>query len=79
MKRNGAEGVKVKMLQQRGELWTKEEEERLRQLFVQPAVPGEIAQVLGRTVFAVKSKAHALGITIARFGNRRRPGLSRWG
>ena len=74
MKRNSAEGEKVKVLQQRGELWTKEEEERLRQLFLQHAVPGEIAQVLGRTVSAVKSKAHALGITIARFGNRRRRG-----
>jgi hypothetical protein len=66
-------------VKQRVDLWTKEEEERLRQLFMQNALPVEIAQVLGRTVFAVKSKAHALGITIARFGNRRRPGISRWG
>jgi hypothetical protein len=59
--------------------WTKEEEERLRQLFVQNKMPAEIAQSLGRSVSAVKSKAHALGITIARLGNRRRSNLSRWG
>jgi hypothetical protein len=59
--------------------WTKEEEEQLRQLFLQHALPGDIAQVLSRTISAVKSKAHSLGITIARFENRRQPGLSKWG
>jgi hypothetical protein len=58
--------------------WTKEEEERLQQLFVQNKMPAEIAQTLGGSVSAVKSKAHALGITIARLGNRRRSSLSRW-
>ena len=60
-------------------LWTKDEEERLKQMFLQHALPDEIAKELGRTVSAVKSKAHALGITIGRFRNRRRLGLSRWG
>jgi hypothetical protein len=55
-------------------LWTKDEEERLKQLFLQHALPDEIATELGRTVPAVKSKAQALGITIARFRNRTRPG-----
>ena len=59
--------------------WTKYEEERLQQMFLQNALPEEIAKDLGRTVSAVKSKAHALGITIARFQNRTRPMLSRWG
>jgi hypothetical protein len=59
-------------------LWTKDEEERLKQLFLQNALPAEIAKELGRTVSAVKSKAHALGITIARFGSRR-SGMPRWG
>jgi hypothetical protein len=48
-------------------LWTEDEEERLRHLRLQNELPGEIAKVLGRTVSSVKSKAHALGITIARF------------
>jgi DNA-directed RNA polymerase specialized sigma24 family protein len=39
--------------------WTKEEEERLRQLFLQNETPNEIANVLGRSVSAVKAKAHA--------------------
>jgi len=68
----------VKASKERGDLWTKEQGERLRQLFLQNELPGEIAKVLGRTISSVKSKAHALGITIARFGSRRRPGLSRW-
>jgi hypothetical protein len=69
----------MKVSKLRGYLWTKDEEERLQQLFLQHALPDEIAKELGRTVSAVKSKAHALGITIARFGNRSRTGLSRWG
>jgi len=39
------------------------------------ALPDAIAEVLGRTVSAVKSKAHVLGITIARFENRKRRDL----
>src|SRR3981189_3260746 len=62
----------------RGYLWTREEEEPPQQLFLQHPLPAEIAKELGRTVSSVKSKAHALGLTIARFGNRRLPGLSRW-
>lgn len=59
--------------------WTKEDEDRLRQLFLQNALPSEIAEIMGRTVTSVKSKAHALGMTIARLSNRRRGGLPRWG
>lgn len=59
------------------DLWTEDEQERLRQLRLQNGLPGEIAKVLGRTVSPVKSKAHALGVTIARFGNPRQRGLSR--
>ena len=69
----------MKASKHRGDLWTKDEEERLRQLFLEIALPEEIAKVLGRTASTVQSIAHALGITIARFGNRRRPGISRWG
>ena len=66
-------------MKQRGCLWTEGEEEQLRQLFMQHALPAEIAKELGRTPSSVKSKAHALGLTTARFGSRRPPGLSRWG
>jgi hypothetical protein len=59
--------------------WTKEEEERLRQLFLQNETPNEIAHVLGRSVSAVKAKAHALGMTSAQLGNRIRRGVARWG
>jgi hypothetical protein len=69
----------MKLLEQRGYLWTKDEEERLRQMFLQRAQPHEIAKELRRTVSSVRSKAHALGITIARFGDLRRPGISSWG
>jgi hypothetical protein len=69
----------MKRLKQRGYLWTKDEEERLRQMFLQHAQPDEIAKELRRTVSSVRSKAHALGITIARFGDLRRPGISSWG
>jgi len=69
----------MKALKQRGYLWTKDEEERLQHLFLQRALPAEIAKELGRTASSVRSKAHALGLTIARFRSRRPPGLSRWG
>jgi len=70
----------MKVLKERGYMWTKDEEERLQQLFLQHALPAEIAKELGRTTSSVRSKAHALGLTIARFGSRTRPlGLSRWG
>lgn len=58
--------------------WTPEEDERLRQLLFTNTPPSEIAVTLGRTVPAVKSRAHSLGITLARLGNRRRS-QSRWG
>lgn len=60
--------------------WTEEEKERLRQMFLQHKFPDEIAEALGRTSSSVKSKAHALGITIARLGNQRaRAGLKAGG
>ena len=58
--------------------WTKEEEERLRQLVLANMPPFDIAVSLGRTVSAINAKSHALGLTIARAGIRRR-GLSKWG
>lgn len=58
--------------------WTPEEEERLRHLMQASATPFEIAEALGRSVSAVKAKAHSLGITTARFGIRRKA-LSKWG
>ena len=58
--------------------WTTEEEERLRQLIIVNITPFEIAEALGRTVSAVKAKAHSLGLTTARFGISRRS-LSKWG
>ena len=55
--------------------WTKDEEERLRQLVLANMPPFGIAVSLGRTVSAINAKSHA---TIARAGIRRR-GLSKWG
>jgi hypothetical protein len=69
----------MKVSKLRGYLWTKDEEEQLRQMFLQHAQLHEIAKELRRTVSSVRSKAHALGITIARFGDLRRPGTSSWG
>lgn len=60
-------------------LWTKDEEEKLRQLLQGNTRPDEIAEALNRSVSAVKSKAHAMGMTVAQLGNQRRSGLSRWG
>jgi hypothetical protein len=57
--------------------WTKEEEDRLRKLLHGNARPDEIAQDLQRSVSAVKSKAHAMGLTVAQIGNFRRR-LSKW-
>jgi hypothetical protein len=58
--------------------WTPEEEERLRHLMEANSSPSEIAEGLGRTVSAVKAKAHSLGLSTARFGLRRRS-LAKWG
>jgi hypothetical protein len=60
-------------------LWTRDEEERLRQLLQGNARPDEIAKLLSRSASAVKSKAHAMGLTVAQIGSQRRRGLSRWG
>ena len=57
--------------------WTKVEEERLRQLIRGNARPDEIAKVLSRSTSAVKSKAYAMGMTVAQVGNFRRHGLSK--
>jgi hypothetical protein len=58
--------------------WSQDEEERLRRLVLANTTPFEIAEALGRTVSAVKSKAHALDLTLARLGNRRKT-LAKWG
>ena len=58
--------------------WTKEEEERLRKLLQRNARTDEIAKDLSRSASAVKSKAHAMGLTVAQIGNFRRR-LSKWG
>ncbi len=58
-------------------LWTREKEERLRKLLQGNARPDEIAKDLSRSISAVKSKAHAMGLTVAQVGNFRRR-LSRW-
>jgi hypothetical protein len=59
--------------------WTRNEEERLRQLLQGNAKPDEIAKALHRSTSAVKSKAHSMGLTVAQIGSQRRRGLSRWG
>ena len=41
--------------------------------------PDEIAKDLSRSAAAVKSKAHAMGLTVAQIGNFRRRRVSRWG
>jgi hypothetical protein len=58
--------------------WNQEDDERLRHLVFSNTAPFEIAEALGRTVSAVKARAHSLGLTLARFGIRRNA-LSRWG
>jgi hypothetical protein len=52
--------------------WTKEEEERLRKFLQGNAKSDEIAKALNRSASAVKSKAHAMGLTVAQIGNFRR-------
>jgi Myb-like DNA-binding domain len=59
--------------------WTRDEEKRLRQLLQRHARPDEIAKDLSRSTSAVRSKAHALGLTSAQIGNFRRRRLSKWG
>jgi hypothetical protein len=46
--------------------WTSDEDERLRQLVVSNASLSDIAEDLGRTVVAVKARAHAIGIALRR-------------
>jgi hypothetical protein len=58
--------------------WTREEDERLRQLALAGSAPFDIALELGRSKPAVTTRAHQLGVTLAQFGKRRRP-QSRWG
>ena len=58
--------------------WTQEEEDRLRILVLDNTAPFEIAEALGRTVSTVNTRAHLLGLTLARLGIRRR-GPSRSG
>jgi hypothetical protein len=58
--------------------WNQDEDERLRHLVLSNTSAFEIAETLGRTVPAVKARAHSLGLTLARVGIRRNP-LARWG
>jgi hypothetical protein len=58
--------------------WNQEDDERLRHLVLSNTPLFEIAEALGRTVSAIKARAHSLGLTLARFGNRRKT-LSKWG
>ena len=78
--RVGAEGEEIAaiMVAKNSDRWTQQEDERLRRLLIADTPPSEIAETLGRTVSAVKARAYLLGITLARFGIRRR-GMSRWG
>jgi hypothetical protein len=46
--------------------WTSDEDERLRKLIISNASVIEIAAELGRTVKAVRARAHALRIALAR-------------
>jgi hypothetical protein len=59
-------------------LWTRSEEDRLRKLLQRNVRPDEIAKDLNRSAAAVKSKAHAMGLTVAQIGNFRRRRLSKW-
>jgi hypothetical protein len=59
--------------------WTRKEEERLRKLLQGNVRPDEIAKDLSRSASAVRSKAHAMGLTAAQIGNFRRRRLSKWG
>jgi hypothetical protein len=58
--------------------WTLEEDNLLRSLVLANATAFDIANKVNRTESAVKSRAHHLGITLARLGNRRRHS-SKWG
>ncbi len=46
--------------------WTSDEDERLRELVISNASLFDIALELGRTVVAVKARAHAIGIALRR-------------
>jgi hypothetical protein len=46
--------------------WTSDEDERLRKLIISNASVIDIAAELGRTVKAVRARAHALRIALAR-------------
>jgi hypothetical protein len=63
--------------------WTSDENERLRELIISNASVIDIAADLGRTVKAVRARAHALRIALGRsFGSLGRLGLNslaRWG
>jgi hypothetical protein len=46
--------------------WTSDEDERLREFVISNASLFDIADELGRTVVAVKARAHAIGIALRR-------------
>ena len=62
----------------RGKLWTAQEDERLRELAVSGANPSEIAAKLNRTEAATKARAYVLRLARGRLRARRRD-LSKWG
>ena len=78
--RTEAEGEEIAgiMTAKNSDRWTQEDDEHLRRPLITDTPPSEIAETLGQTVSAVKARAYLLGITLARFGIRRR-GMSRWG
>ncbi len=61
-----------------GKPWTADEDDRLRQLVLSGAAIDQIVEGLDRTESSVRARAHLLGVTLRRFGSKRR-GLSRWG
>jgi hypothetical protein len=46
--------------------WTSDQDERLREFVISNASLFDIADELGRTVVAVKARAHAIGIALRR-------------
>jgi hypothetical protein len=59
-------------------VWSVEEDQRLRELAIAGRSSFEIAQFLDRTPAAVKRRASSLGVRFGRVG-RARPSVSRFG
>ena len=74
-----AEGEEMTVLKKRRQVWTKDEEERLRQFLLNNAQLIDIAVALGRSEDSVSSKAYTIGMPVGRFGNPRQRGAAKWG